>query len=76
MKRKCMVKNTKQKTAYEEDIQASKSISFGLGRIDASSGFATRTQNYETFFMLNSTEHEITTAHKNLNGENEAIFLL
>ena len=65
MKRKCMAKNTKQKTAYEEDIQASKFITFGLGRIDASPGFVTRPQNYETFFMLNLTEHGITTAHKN-----------
>ena len=26
---------------------------------------ATRTRGYKTFFMLNSTEHEITTAYKN-----------
>ena len=25
----------------------------------------TRPQGYKTFFMLNSTEHEISTAHKN-----------
>ena len=25
------------------------------------------TQGYKTFFMLNSIEHEISTAHKNLN---------
>ena len=27
---------------------------------------AVRPQGYETFFMLNSTEHEISTAHKKL----------
>ena len=26
---------------------------------------ATRPRGYKTFFMLNSTEHEISTAHKN-----------
>ena len=30
---------------------------------------ANHTQGYKTFFMLNSTEHEISTAHKNLNTD-------
>ena len=28
------------------------------------------------FFILNSTEHEISTAHKNLNAKNERLFLI
>ena len=30
---------------------------------------ATRSRNYKTFFMLNSTEHEIATDHKDITAE-------
>ena len=33
-------------------------------------------RGYDTFFMLNSTEHEISTAHKNLNTDKSWSFLL
>ena len=33
-------------------------------------------QGYKPFFMLNSTEHEISTAHRNLNDDNTISFLL
>ena len=35
-----------------------------------------RPRGYKTFFMLNSTEHKISTAHKNLNAEKDGYFLL
>ena len=31
--------------------------------------FQNRTRGYKTFFMLNSSEHEIPTAHKNYNTD-------
>ena len=40
-----------------------------------STGFATRPQGYKTFFMLNLTEHEISTAHKT-EMLNNRLFLL
>ena len=33
-------------------------------------------QGYEKNFMLNSTEHKISTAHKNKNAEKDKYFLL
>ena len=35
-----------------------------------------RSRGYKTFFMLNSTEHEISAAHKNKNAEKYRYFLL
>ena len=34
----------------------------------------TRPRGYTTFFMINSNEHEISTAHKNLSTENEEVY--
>ena len=31
--------------------------------------YMTRPRGYKTFFMLNSIEYEISTAHKNLNTD-------
>ena len=35
------------------------------------STYVFRPRGYKTFFMLNSTEHEISTGHKNLNTDKE-----
>ena len=35
------------------------------GRALVPDAYKSKTQVYKTFFMLNSTEHEISTAHKN-----------
>ena len=39
------------------------------------SGFVTRLHGYKTFFMLNSNEHEISTAYKTKIPSNEEVYM-